>query len=77
MLSPRKPAARASSTDGKTTRYSFVSGLSVNTDDVIRVVTASGGGYGDPAKRDPNAVRRDIGNGLISPERAKEVYGVS
>ena len=64
-------------TDGTTTRYSFVSGLSVNTDDVIRVVTASGGGYGDPSKRDPNAVRRDIGNGLISPERAKEVYGVS
>ncbi len=63
--------------DGTEERYSFVSGLSVNTDDVIRVVTASGGGYGDPRKRDPAAVQRDVQNGLLTAARAKEIYGVS
>jgi N-methylhydantoinase B len=62
---------------GKPQRYAFVSGLETNTDDVIRVVTGNGGGIGDPKKRDPAAVRRDVKNGLISAERAKEIYGVN
>lgn len=62
-------------TDGSEERYSFVSGLTVNTDDVIRIVTASGGGYGDPRNRDRDAVREDIRNGLISKQKAEEVYG--
>ena len=61
-------------TDGSSEQYSFVSGLTVNTDDVIRVVTASGGGFGDPKNRDPNAVKLDIKNGLVTAERAKEVF---
>jgi len=62
-------------TDGGTERYSFVSGLTVGKDDVIRVVTASGGGFGDPEKRDPGAVERDVLNGLLTNEHAQEVYG--
>ncbi len=62
-------------TDGSSERYSFVSGLTVNKDDVIRIVTGAGGGLGDPKKRDPQAVRNDIRNGYISKERAAEVYG--
>ncbi|MGY8990521.1 MAG: hydantoinase B/oxoprolinase family protein, partial [Rhodospirillales bacterium] len=61
-------------TDGSEERYSFVSGLTLNTDDVIRVVTASGGGYGDPKLRDRDSVATDIRNGLITPERAKDIY---
>lgn len=61
--------------DGGTERYSFVSGLVTHTDDVIRVVTASGGGIGDPKERDRSLVAEDIRNGLITPERAREVYG--
>ena len=64
-------------TDGSQEVYSFVSGLSVNTDDVIRIVTASGGGYGDPKERDAASVREDVKNGLLSAERAAEVYGVT
>ena len=64
-------------TDGSQEKYSFVSGLPVNTDDVIRIVTASGGGYGDPKDRDPDRVKEDVANGLLSSERAAEVYGVS
>ena len=58
-----------------TKRYRFISGLPVTTDDVVRVVTSSGAGYGDPKKRDRSAVIADIKAGLISPERAAETYG--
>jgi N-methylhydantoinase B len=63
-------------TDGSEEDYAFVSGLTVNAGDVIRVITANGGGLGDPKDRDPDLVRRDIRNGLISAERAAEIYGV-
>lgn len=62
-------------TDGLLERYSFVSGLALNRDDVIRVVTSCGGGYGDPKKRDPDKVREDIRNGYIDAHRAREIYG--
>ncbi len=61
-------------TDGTTETYSFVSGLSLTTDDVVRVITSSGAGYGDPKKRDPEAIKTDIQNGLLTEERAKEIY---
>ena len=61
--------------DGTHEQYSFVSGLSLTTDDVVHVITSSGAGYGDPKKRDPEAVRLDIKNGYITAEQAKEVYG--
>ena len=60
--------------DGHQETYSFVSGMSVKTDDVIRVITSSGAGYGDPKKRDRQAVAMDIKNGFVTPERAKEIY---
>ena len=62
-------------TNGETEKYTFGSGIRVDKDDVIRIITASGGGYGDPKKRDPELVRRDIANGVITPERAAEVHG--
>lgn len=61
--------------DGSEERFSFVSGLPLTTDDVVRVVTSSGAGYGDPSLRHPDAVGRDIKNGLVTAERAKDVYG--
>ncbi|MBT9385314.1 hydantoinase B/oxoprolinase family protein [Pseudooceanicola sp. CBS1P-1] len=57
------------------TRHAFLSGKVTHRDDVIRVITGSGGGYGDPKLRDPKAVARDIRDGLITPERAKAIYG--
>ena len=61
--------------NGETERYSFVSGLGLTTDDVVRVVTASGGGFGDPAERDAKAISADVQNGFLSAEAAKEIYG--
>ena len=37
---------------------------------------AGGGGWGDPRARDPEAVARDVKNGKVSVEKAREDYGV-
>jgi N-methylhydantoinase B len=42
----------------------------------IRVFSGGGGGYGDPHKRDPSAVARDVRLGYVSREVARNVYGV-
>lgn len=61
--------------DGDAEKFAFVSGQVTQKDDVIRVVTGNGGGLGDPKERNREAVRADIKNGLISKERAEEIYG--
>ncbi|KAA3441961.1 methylhydantoinase [Mesorhizobium sp. SARCC-RB16n] len=61
--------------DGPSERFAFASGLTTHADDVIRVVTGSGGGCGDPKERNRAAVEEDIKNGLITRDRAREVYG--
>jgi N-methylhydantoinase B len=61
--------------DGGSERYSFVSGLTVNKDDVISIHTGAGGGVGDPKQREREAVAEDIRDGFITAERAREVYG--
>ena len=61
--------------EGERQKFAAISGLATRQDDVIRVFTGSGGGLGDPGERDPDLVRRDVENGLISPERAREVFG--
>ena len=36
-----------------------------------------GGGYFDPAERDPELVREDVIDGLVSIDAAREIYRVS
>ena len=43
--------------------------------DVLTVRTPGGGGWGAPAERERDRVDRDVRAGLISPERARDVYG--
>lgn len=62
---------------GEAETHSFVSGMALTTDDVVRVITSSGAGYGDPKARDPEAVRRDVQQGLMTAERAAEIHGVT
>jgi N-methylhydantoinase B len=45
--------------------------------DVVRFITGMGGGYGDPMKRDPQAVLDDVIDGYITVEIAEKVYGVA
>ena len=42
--------------------------------DVLTIQTPGGGGWGDPADRSHDQVERDVEAGLISAERAREVY---
>lgn len=44
--------------------------------DRFRCVGPAGGGYGDPAARDPQAVLADVLDGLVSAEAAARDYGV-
>ena len=44
--------------------------------DVFSTELAGGGGWGDPLARDPEAVLRDVRNELVSPDSARENYGV-
>jgi N-methylhydantoinase B len=45
-------------------------------DDVLLGIIGNGGGYGDPLRREPASVARDVRHGLVSPELAGDVYGV-
>ncbi len=60
--------------NGDIERHSVVSGLSLNRDDVIQVMTATGAGWGDPRKRDKALVREDLKNGYITPAQAEKHY---
>ena len=48
----------------------------VAQDEVIRIETTGGGGWGDPLTRDPDAVALDVAQGKVSPEAAERDYAV-
>jgi len=43
---------------------------------VVTIDAAGGGGYGDPLERDPDLVEKDVLEGYVSLQKAKEEYGV-
>ena len=45
--------------------------------DVFRMVSAGGGGYGDPRERDPEAVLEDVREEKLTREAARKAYGVA
>jgi N-methylhydantoinase B len=44
--------------------------------DRLVCIGGTGGGYGDPRRRDPQRVREDVRDGLIAPDAARRDYGV-
>jgi N-methylhydantoinase B len=44
--------------------------------DVMVQSVSSGGGYGDPIRRDPDLVAKDVSSRVISAEQAAQIYGV-
>ncbi|WP_299154490.1 hydantoinase B/oxoprolinase family protein [uncultured Tateyamaria sp.] len=44
--------------------------------DLLYWHTPGGAGYGDPLGRDPALVARDVRQGLVTPEAARDLYGV-
>ena len=63
--------------DGTVEQHAVVTALEVNEDDVIRIHTGSGGGYGDPRRRARELVLEDIRNGYVTPDCAAAVYGLA
>ena len=60
--------------DGSTEDHSVVSGLTVNKGEIIRIITGTGAGWGDPMKRDLELVRQDLKDGYITREQANTYY---
>lgn len=57
--------------------YQKVSALPLPAGSIVSVRTGGGGGYGDPRKRDPRAVREDVLDGYVSAAAARSLYGVA
>jgi N-methylhydantoinase B len=49
----------------------------VRAGDELFLKCAGGGGYGPPRERDPVLVQRDLDDGYVSPEAARDTYGVT
>lgn len=62
--------------DGTVDRYTMCTTVSAKRDEVIRLYSATGGGFGDPVKRDRDALLRDIRNGFVTLEQAQNHYGL-
>lgn len=62
--------------DGEVKDIGRIVVLTLQAGDRLVMESPSGGGFGDPRLREPSRVLRDVVNGLISPETAREVYGV-
>jgi N-methylhydantoinase B len=63
--------------DGVETRLSSKTTLDLVPGDVISVRTCGGGGYGPPEEREPERVLRDVLEGKVDPDRAREIYRVA
>lgn len=63
--------------DGVEVQYSREPEIDLRPDDLIRVVTSSGGGFGDPSKRERWRVALDVKNEYVTRECARTLYGWS
>ncbi|MEI8146914.1 MAG: hydantoinase B/oxoprolinase family protein, partial [Alphaproteobacteria bacterium] len=55
---------------------SKITGVALATGKRVRLETPGGGGFGPAHDRAPTKVARDVREGLVSVERARDVYGV-
>lgn len=62
--------------NGTIENHAVVSGLTVNCDEIIRIKTATGAGWGDPMKRPVELVKEDLKNGYITLDQANRYYGL-
>jgi N-methylhydantoinase B len=62
---------------GTETRLGSKTTIELEPGDAISVRTCGGGGYGPPEEREPERVLRDVLEGKVGPERAREIYCVA
>ena len=71
------PASYILNPDGEARRLSSKTTIQLKAGDVLSFRTCGGGGYGPPEQREPARVLRDVRDGKVSLERAREVYKVA
>ena len=49
---------------------------SLEKGDTYTSYPSGGGGWGDPLDRDPEEVRKDVRNGIVTVESDESIYGV-
>jgi len=64
-------------TDGTEEVYGKVARCRLRRGDIARLITATGGGYGDPLKRPVARVIDDVRDGFVTRETARDTYGVT
>ena len=62
--------------DGSAAPKPTIGDVELETGECVRGLESGGGGYGDPLERDPEAVRRDVLDGWVTPGCARDDYGV-
>ena len=62
--------------NGAVETYEMCTRLRIVKGELIRLTTASGGGFGDPRQRPREQVLRDLKNGFITPAQARDDYGL-
>ena len=63
-------------TDGSTDRFGKVARYRLREGDLVRLLTGTGGGVGDPRDRERELVERDVLDGNVTEREAGEVYGL-
>jgi N-methylhydantoinase B len=60
---------------GAKERYAFATGVKLDKDDVVCIVTGNGGGFGDPKRRDKASLRDDVRDGYVTAGEVERDYG--
>ena len=55
----------------------IASNIGLTPGEVFRIETGGAGGVGDPRERDRALVIQDVQDGIISTDKAREVYGLT
>ena len=74
---PGRKASYLIVSDGREVEQGSKVTVRLRPGEVISYRTCGGGGYGPPEERDPEDVLRDVREGKISPQRAREAYRVA
>jgi N-methylhydantoinase B len=61
--------------DGSVSTHEMCTAVRVAKGDLIRLTTATGGGFGEPRRRPREHIARDLKNGFVTPEQAERDYG--
>ena len=61
--------------DGSVEKYDMCTRVRVAKGELIRLTTATGGGFGDPKKRPKKLIENDLKNGFVTIEQAVRDYG--